>query len=96
MHDLWLSLMLRHGDRVPPQDNVAIDAESYPYADRLFADIVDEYPDAQILSIIAAAGRLHIDCALPSGGDHDLVRHARFSEWLRQYTAIGDDDHAYC
>lgn len=94
MHDLWLSLMLRHGDRMPLEQDVAIDAASYPYVDRLLADIALEYPDVRILSIIATAGGLHIDYALPSGGDDDLVLHARFDEWLRRYTKIGGDDHA--
>lgn len=90
MHDLWLSLMLRHGDRVPPEDAVAIDVDSYPHVDRLLTDFAVEYPDVRILSIIAAECRLYLDYALPTGGDHDLVRHARFDQWLRQYTTSGD------
>lgn len=83
--DLYHALVSKHGDRVPDELSVLLRRGWYPIADRLFTAIALEYPDVRILSLVARRSWLHVDYALPAGGQHDWLRHSRFGHWLQNY-----------
>lgn len=82
--DLYAKLVAHHGSRMPPESEVFLPAGWVPLVDRLMTNIVREYPDVRILGFVAATW-LQVDYALPSGGDHDWVRHLSFDKWLQSY-----------
>ncbi|CUX03404.1 hypothetical protein [Agrobacterium genomosp. 2] len=81
---LYTDLAAKHGDRMPPESEVFIRRGWVPLVDRFMTDLARDYPDVRILGIVAATW-LQVDYALPSGGDHDWMRHLGFDRWLQRY-----------
>lgn len=82
--DFYADLIAKHGDRMPPEAEAFIRPGWVPLIDRLMTDLAREYPDVRILGLVAG-GWLQVDFALPSGGNHDWVRHINFDKWLQRY-----------
>lgn len=83
--DLYHALVSKHGDRVPDELSVLLRPGWYPIADRLFMALALEYPGVRIRSLAARRGWLHVDYALPTGGQHDWLRHSHFDKWVQRF-----------
>lgn len=80
----YADLEAKHGDRMPLESKVFVRRGWVPLIDRLLTDLAREYPDVRILGFVAATW-MKVDYALPSGGDHDWMRHINFDRWLQRY-----------
>jgi len=81
---LYADLAVKHGARMPPESEVFLRKGWVPLVDRMMTGLARDYPDVRILGIVSATW-LQVDYSLPSGGNHDWVRHLSFDKWLQGF-----------